>query len=335
MSAAAPAHRVRPHHIPHVPNQEQALNDAVALNVALKKFFTDASAVWDIMCRRTHLQIQDIAAEYKTKFGKSLMDDCKENTSGHFEALLIGLNMSSCEFDAYRINKATKGVLSTDEDEIIEVLAHREVKEVVTINEIYQRDYGKNAMEGIQSEVSGELGHILSLLANPTNERKEPSADKYEAQLEADTRDLFAASQDKLVGHEILPFINVLGNHNRNYLTRLYAHYANKHGKSVDGIISSWTLQGAAVRTLLAIMTPIEEYYADLLYKSMKGVLTNDDQLIRIIVEQRERNLPKIAEFFLHKYKKSLHQWVVEDTMGKYGHALAVLLEFYASVKEN
>jgi len=332
MSAAASRH-VHPHHIPHVHNQEQALADAVALNTALKKFFTDATSVWDIMCKRTHLQLQDIAVEYKNKFGKSLMDDCKENTSGHFEALLIGLNMTPCEFDAYRINKATKG-LGTNEDEIIEIVAHREPKDVVQINEIHQRDYGKNAMEAIQSEVSGELGHILSLLVNPTNERKEPPADKYEAQLEADTRDLFAASQDKLVGHEILPFINVLGNHNRIYLARLYAHYANKHGKTVDGIISSWTLQGAAVRTLLAIMTPPEEYYADLLYHSMKGLVTSDDQLIRIIVEQRERNLPKIAEFFLHKYKKSLHQWVVEDTMGKYGHALAVLLEFYASAKE-
>jgi len=323
----------QPHEIPHVFDASRAEGDARALNQALSKFFTDGEGVFNIMCRRTVRQIKDIQAAYEKIFHKSLMDACKENSSGHFEDLLIGLNMDPCEYDAYRIRKATKG-LGTDEDQLIEICAHRTVNEIQAINSFYERDYSKSALQAVQSDVSGDLGNILSLLINPANARLEPTPEHLESQLKQDCDSLFKASQDKLVGHDVLPFINVLGNHNKKYIQKLYGHYANKHGKSIDGIIASWALGGATARTLLAISTPPEEFYADLLYKAMKGVGTNDDQLIRIIIEQRERYLAKIAEFFLHKYKKTLRQWVKEETSGKYGDALLTLLDFYASVPQ-
>jgi len=118
------------------------------------------------------------------------------------------------------------------------------------------------------------------------------------------------------------------GMHNRDYLLQLYDEYAKRHGKTLDGIIEGWTIEGAIGRTLLAIITPVTEYYADWLYKAVKGVTVNEDQLTRIIVQQRERNLFAISDYYLHKHKKTLKEWISEECSFNFKKGLICLCEF-------
>lgn len=52
------------------------------------------------------------------------------------------------------------------------------------------------------------------------------------------------------------------------------------------------------------------EFFASRLYKSMKGLGTNDSQLIRLIVSRSEIDLKDIKLAFERLYGKSLRSWI-------------------------
>lgn len=52
-------------------------------------------------------------------------------------------------------------------------------------------------------------------------------------------------------------------------------------------------------------------YFAEQLYKSMKGLGTDDRSLIRIVTSRSEIDLEDIKESFLQKYGQTLAEWVI------------------------
>lgn len=52
------------------------------------------------------------------------------------------------------------------------------------------------------------------------------------------------------------------------------------------------------------------EFFASRLHKSMAGLGTNDNQLIRLIVTRCEIDLNDIKSAFEQKYGKSLRSWI-------------------------
>ncbi|NXY90694.1 ANXA6 protein, partial [Alcedo cyanopectus] len=58
------------------------------------------------------------------------------------------------------------------------------------------------------------------------------------------------------------------------------------------------------------------EYFADRLYKAMKGLGTRDNTLIRIMVSRSEIDMLDIREVFRTKYEKSLYNMIKVSTGG-------------------
>jgi len=328
--AASTPSQYRPHLLEHQPNEKQALEEAQMIHKALTEgWFTDKNSLFHIMCRRTVKQMIDIRKQYDEKMPKYMWDEVCKNTSGHFESICKALVQTPAEYDAWRINKAITG-LTTNAEELTEILAHRTPQEVKEFNAYYNRMYQKSAYSAIRADVSGDLGHIFALLSDPDNERKMPA--NIDKQIDEDIRDLYDASQGKTFGHETGPFITILGSRNREYIYKLYAAYVNKHEITLEAIIKKWGITtGDLEKALLAIVTPPAEFYARHLYDAMKGI-TSDEKLVRIILAQRERNLAEIADWFMHEYKKALKHFIKDDTSGTFKEALVTLLEFYAEV---
>lgn len=51
-------------------------------------------------------------------------------------------------------------------------------------------------------------------------------------------------------------------------------------------------------------------FFAEQLYKSMKGIGTNDRRLIRLVVTRSEIDMGEIKEAFTEKYGKSLEDMI-------------------------
>lgn len=62
------------------------------------------------------------------------------------------------------------------------------------------------------------------------------------------------------------------------------------------------------------------------LYKAMKGMGTNDDTLIRVIVSRTEIDMQYIKAEYSKKYKKTLNDAVHSETSGNYRAFLLALL---------
>ena len=67
-------------------------------------------------------------------------------------------------------------------------------------------------------------------------------------------------------------------------------------------------------------------YFAEMLYESMKGLGTRDDDLIRILVSRHEIDLPQIKNEYKKLYSKSLYDHVKSETSGDYQKLLLTLI---------
>uniref|UniRef100_A0A1B0D9S0 Annexin n=1 Tax=Phlebotomus papatasi TaxID=29031 RepID=A0A1B0D9S0_PHLPP len=114
------------------------LADAKVLRKAMKGFGTDEDALINVICRRTNEQRQMIARDYKTNFGKDLIEDIKSETTGNFENLLVALMTPIVDFYAMELHEAMSG-MGTDEDVLIEVLGSMSNYEIHTIKYAYEK----------------------------------------------------------------------------------------------------------------------------------------------------------------------------------------------------
>jgi annexin A7/11 len=71
----------------------------------------------------------------------------------------------------------------------------------------------------------------------------------------------------------------------------------------------SGDLKNAFKALVMCIKDP-SDYFAERLYKSMKGMGTNDEALTRLVVSRSELDLEDIKEVFFDKYNKSLAKMI-------------------------
>jgi len=67
----------------------------------------------------------------------------------------------------------------------------------------------------------------------------------------------------------------------------------------------------------LVVLGPVERD-AFLLWQSMKGIGTNDAELIEVLISRPTDHIRKVREYFATKYEGSLDEWISGDTSGHY-----------------
>ncbi|OBS73928.1 hypothetical protein A6R68_15533, partial [Neotoma lepida] len=250
--------------------------------------------------------------------------------------------------DAKKLYKACKG-MGTDEAAIIEVLSIRTSEERQQIKQKYKTKYGKDLEEVIKSELSGNFEKTaLALLDRPneyaarqlqkamkgmgtdeallieilcTRSNKEIVAIKeayqrlFDKSLETDVKDDTSGNLRKILvsllqagegrwGTDELAFNEVLAKRSYKQLRATFQAY----------------------QIVMRCAQDLEGYFADLLYKAMKGMGTDEETLIRIIVTRAEVDLQGIKAKFQEKYQKSLSDMVRSDTSGDFQKLLVALL---------
>lgn len=94
------------------------------LKKAMKGLGTDEDSLIKVTIQHPLSTRLKIKAQYKSTYGRDLLDDFKSDLSGDFLDLMIALYTDIYEFDANQCHRAIEG-LGTDEDTLIEIIGTR------------------------------------------------------------------------------------------------------------------------------------------------------------------------------------------------------------------
>ncbi|XP_078055572.1 annexin A4-like isoform X2 [Mustelus asterias] len=299
-----------------------ALRDAEVLRKAMKGFGTDEQAIIDVLTHRSNKQRQQIVLSFKTAYGKDLIKELKSELSGNFEKAVLALLKSSTLYDATELKEAIKGA-GTDEECLIEILASRSNAEVHAINSGYKAEFKKTLEQDIKSDTSG---HFERLLVSLVQGNRDESEQVDITLVKKDAQDLYNAGEGRM-GTDESKFNAILCARNRSHLKAVFEEYRQVCKYDIEKTICR-EMSGNLERGMLAVVKCLRNtpaYFAERLYKSMKGLGTDDKTLIRIMVSRCEVDMLDIRAEFKRMYGKSLYSFISDDTSGDYKKLLLQL----------
>jgi len=301
-----------------------AENDCEVLRKAMRGMGTDETALISILASRSNAQRVEIRKRYKTMFGKDLMNDLKSELSGNLEECLLAIMEPSVLYDAKCLRRAMRGA-GTDEETLIDILCTRSNQEISAIKAEYSSYYKRDLEKDCVSETSGHFKRLLVSMCQGNRDENQ-TVDIEKAKKEA--MDLFQAGEKKW-GTDESRFNVVLASRSYPQLRATFDEYVKVSQRdllnSIDREMSGDLKAGFKCIVQCAKNAP--EYFADRLWKSMKGVGTDDSLLIRIVVSRSEVDLVEIKQSFLQKYHKTLYKMIEGDCSGDYKKLLLALVK--------
>ena len=135
-----------------------------------------------------------------------------------------------------------------------------------------------------------------------------------------DAKALYDAGEGKKFGTEESVFNRIICTRSFAHLRAVFEAYKSFSKKDIEDALKS-EMSGDVLRGFLAVVRCIRNkhgYFALALYKSMKGLGTDDKALVRIVVSRCEIDMVQIKEEFQKKYSQSLAQFIKDDTSGDY-----------------
>uniref|UniRef100_A0A8C2RM88 Annexin n=1 Tax=Capra hircus TaxID=9925 RepID=A0A8C2RM88_CAPHI len=296
--------------------------DAETLYNAMKGFGSDKEAILELIISRSNRQRQEICQNYKSLYGKDLIADLKYELTGKFERLIVGLMRPPAYADAKEIKDAISGI-GTNEKCLIEILASRTNEQIHQLVAAYKDAYERDLEADITGDTSGHFRKMLVVLLQGTREEDDVVSEDL---VQQDVQDLYEAGELKW-GTDEAQFIYILGNRSKQHLRLVFDEYLKTTGKPIEASIRG-ELSGDFEKLMLAVVKCVRstaEYFAERLFKAMKGLGTRDNTLIRIMVSRSELDMLDIREIFRTKYEKSLYSMIKNDTSGEYKKALLKL----------
>jgi len=274
----------------------------------MKGLGTNEKMLIDNIGNKTSADMQLIIRAYNAAYSRDFVADLKSECGGKFLEVLVALSTPPADYDALLVKKAVAG-LGTDEALLSEVICTRTPTELKEAAAAYQRLYNKSMEADIKSDTGGNLAKVyMQCLA--------PSRGTRQGDVATDVEALYKAGAGK-IGTDEAAFINIIATASPAHLEAVFYAYAQKYGKSLDTVIRD-EMGGDTGKALANLATPPHVLFADKILKSMKGMGTEDEKLIRLITTQRGRHLQKAGRYFLEVNKKTISAWVADETSGDY-----------------
>ena len=128
-----------------------------------KRWGTDDSVFNKIFAMKSPAEMAVIAREYHKLTGHTILQAVNNEFSGDMKTLLNAIVyavISPSEYFATRVNKAVKG-LGTNDKLLIRVLVTRAEIDMPQIKQYYKQLYGKDMVEDIKGDTSGDYRKLL------------------------------------------------------------------------------------------------------------------------------------------------------------------------------
>eukprot|EP00058_Branchiostoma_floridae_P024868 XP_002610358.1 hypothetical protein BRAFLDRAFT_120055 [Branchiostoma floridae] len=301
-----------------------AEEDAKILRKAMKGMGTDEKAILELLAERSNAQRQKIKLQFKTMYGKDLISDLKSELSGDFKESVMALFVPTTEYDAWCLNNAMVG-LGTNEEVLIEILCTRTNEEIAEIVRVYRDKFHRDLEKDVVGDTSGHFKRLLvSMTTANRDEVKEVDLEK--AKKEA--KELYKAGEKKW-GTDESEFNRILACRSFPQLKATFDEYIKVSQRDIMGTIDR-EFSGHVRDGMKAIVMCVRnrpEFFADKIYKCVKGLGTDDHTLIRVIVTRSEYDMVEIKQVFLNKYRKTVWKAIDSDTSGDYKRILQALVK--------
>ena len=130
------------------------------------KFGTNESIFVKYFTTLSREEMVTVGKEYHKKYNKNIVKVVESETDGDlqklFKAILFGL-VSPSEYFARQINFAVQGVGTSDEH-LIRIIVTRRDEDIKMIKKYYKKLFGKNLVDVIKEETSGNYQKVLLAL---------------------------------------------------------------------------------------------------------------------------------------------------------------------------
>jgi len=278
----------------------------------------DNSGLIYAIARFDNEELQTIAAEYATHFGKALPEAIKDDASGEFAALLIDLIIPRATFAARVIHNAITGA-GTDEHALIDSLVHNSHQQITDIKTAYSTIFSRDLTTSISSDVSFHFKKVLlSILEAHTH--------GLTANPEVEAEALYKKGEGKW-GTDDDFFVDFFSKHNYESIAAIDQAYNAKYGHSLEVAIKKET-SGAFQNVLTALAVPREVFWARRIRHAIAGLGTDDTLLRRAFGLNSKDQLRRIdAVYGSVNPGKTLRSDVADDTSGHYKTLFLAILE--------
>ncbi len=298
------------------------LTDAQMIKQSLSKP-KNLNTLIQIVTHRSNEQRQQIMQEYYHQYQINLHDEFLNNLSGNFKETIISLFYTPTDYDCYQIYKAVDG-LGTNEETLIEIISSRTNEELNKIKQRYPQMYQRDLVELIKSETSGHLQKILITLLQADR----PCNIIPNEQVCAESAKRLYDSQNGKKDNLYNSFVYVFTQKSREELALICKIYYNIYNRTLLEVVES-SFSGNGRRVLKAIIYSLlspSEYFAYRINKALKGFITNDNTLIRILVSRDEIDSDRIKRYYYQLYGITLYEHVNQKTSGDYKNLLLSLI---------
>ena len=146
------------------PNQQTIEQYAQQLiKGGIKRLGTDEKLFIDILTKCSTQELQLLAQVYEKQAGESLLKSIDKEFSGNLKKTLktiIYANTTPSEYFASRVHEAVKGA-GTKDKLLMRILVTRDEVDMPQIKECYKKLYGKDMVQAVKDDTTGDYKKIL------------------------------------------------------------------------------------------------------------------------------------------------------------------------------
>jgi len=286
----------------------------------MKGLGTDDATLINTIVTRPRKHLQQVKAVYPQKHKNTLEKDIKGDTSGNYEDILLALITDRIDYLAQLVSKSVKG-LGTNETLLVMVLCTNSGDKIRRIADSFHRQFGKDLTKEVLDDLSGDTKALFKALLEG---RKSQDRNVDESLAKSDAKHLYDAGEGRW-GTDEKVFIDILATRSRAQVEAMGRAYADISGHSLAKALDK-EVSGTFKAALIALVTPRDEYFAQLFRAAMEGLGTHDDRLVQLVAGLTKSQLRAADVWYTHRYGNSLSKDIGKETSGNFKKVLLAML---------